>query len=53
MRSRLAATALSAVCVLTLACGKKPVSIQVSPTKVKIYGLERPDPDCGAGKIAP
>lgn len=42
MRSRLAATALSAVCALSLACGKKPVSIQVSPTKVKIYGLERP-----------
>ena len=42
MRSRLAATALGAVCALTLACGQKPASIQVSPTKVKIYGLERP-----------
>jgi uncharacterized protein YjdB len=42
MRSRLAATAAAAVCVLTLACGQKPASIQVSPTKVKIYGLEKP-----------
>jgi uncharacterized protein YjdB len=42
MRSRLAATALGAACALTLACGQKPASIQVSPTKVKIYGLERP-----------
>lgn len=42
MRSRLAATALGAVCALALACRQKPVSIQVSPTKVKIYGLERP-----------
>ncbi|MGE5277276.1 MAG: Ig-like domain-containing protein [Acidobacteriota bacterium] len=42
MRSRLAATALGAVCALTLACGQKPASIQVSPTKVKIYGIERP-----------
>jgi uncharacterized protein YjdB len=41
MRSRLAA-ALAAVCALTLACGQKPASIQVSPTKVKIYGIERP-----------
>jgi hypothetical protein len=42
MRSRLAATTLGAVCALTLACGQKPASIQVTPTKVKIYGLERP-----------
>ena len=42
MRSRLAATTLGAVCALTLACGQKPASIEVSPTKVKIYGLERP-----------
>jgi uncharacterized protein YjdB len=42
MRSRLAATALGAVCALTLACGQKPASIQVSPLEIKIYGLERP-----------
>jgi uncharacterized protein YjdB len=42
MRSRLAATALGAVCALALACGQKPASIQVSPNKIKIYGLERP-----------
>ncbi|HTO87330.1 MAG TPA: Ig-like domain-containing protein [Thermoanaerobaculia bacterium] len=42
MRSRLAATALGAACALTLACGQKPASIEVTPKKVKIYGLERP-----------
>jgi uncharacterized protein YjdB len=42
MRSRLAATALGAACAVTLACGQKPASIEVSPKKVKIYGLERP-----------
>jgi uncharacterized protein YjdB len=42
MPSRLAATALGAVCALTLSCGQKPASIQVTPAKVKIYGLERP-----------
>ena len=42
MRIRLAATALGIVCALALACGRKPASIQVSPSKIKIYGLERP-----------
>jgi uncharacterized protein YjdB len=42
MRTRLAATVLGAVCTLAAACGQKPASIQVSPNKVKIYGLERP-----------
>ncbi|HEY7114158.1 MAG TPA: Ig-like domain-containing protein [Thermoanaerobaculia bacterium] len=41
MRSRLAATALGAACVLSLACGQKPASIQVSPTKVRLYGIDR------------
>ena len=41
MRSRLAATALGAVCAFSLACGQKPASIQVSPTKVRLYGLDR------------
>jgi len=41
MRSRLAATALGAACALSLACGQKPASIQVSPTRVKLYGLDR------------
>ena len=41
MRSRLAATALGVVCALTLACGQKPASIEVSPKKAKIYGVER------------
>jgi uncharacterized protein YjdB len=42
MRIRLAASALGAACLLVVACGQKPASIQVSPTKVKLYGLERP-----------
>ncbi|MGH9366891.1 MAG: Ig-like domain-containing protein [Thermoanaerobaculia bacterium] len=42
MRNRLAATAAGAVCALAVACGQKPASIQVSPAKVKIHGLERP-----------
>ena len=41
MRSRLAATALGAVCALSLACGQKPASIQVTPTKVRLYGIDR------------
>ena len=41
MRSRLAATALGAACAFSLACGQKPASIQVSPTKVRLYGIER------------
>ena len=42
MRSRLAATALGAACAFSLACGQKPASIQVSPTKVRLYGIDRP-----------
>jgi uncharacterized protein YjdB len=42
MRTRLVATALGAACAVLLACGQKPASIQVSPNRVKIYGLERP-----------
>ncbi len=41
MRTRLAATALGAACALALACGQKAASIQVSPAKIKLYGLER------------
>lgn len=41
MRTRLAATALGAACALVLACGQKPATLQVSPNRVKIYGLER------------
>ena len=42
MRTRLAATALAVACAALFGCGSKPASIQVSPNKVKIYGLERP-----------
>jgi len=42
MRRRLAAIAFGALCALVPACGQKPSSIQVSPKKVKIYGLQRP-----------
>jgi uncharacterized protein YjdB len=41
MRTRLTATALGVVCACALACGQKPATIQVSPNRVKIYGLER------------
>jgi uncharacterized protein YjdB len=40
MRIRPAATA-AALCALALACGQKPASIQVSPAKIKVYGLDR------------
>jgi hypothetical protein len=40
MRIRPAGTA-AAFCALALACGQKPASIQVSPAKIKVYGLER------------
>ncbi|HYB52739.1 MAG TPA: Ig-like domain-containing protein, partial [Thermoanaerobaculia bacterium] len=42
MRKRLAATAVGVVAALTMACGQRPASIQVTPTRVKIYGIERP-----------
>ncbi len=39
MRNRLC---LVIFCAATLACGRKPASIRVTPTRVKIYGLEQP-----------
>ena len=42
MRTRLAPAAVWAVAVLAAACGRKPASVQVSPPKARIYGIERP-----------
>ncbi len=41
MRFRLTACALVAAALATGACGKKPGSIDISPRKVKIYGIDR------------
>lgn len=40
MRLRLLAAA-AAVCALASSCGQKPASLDVSPKRVKIYGLQR------------
>jgi hypothetical protein len=41
MRFRLTAFALIAAVLIAPACSKKPGSIDISPKKVKIYGIER------------
>ena len=42
MRFRLAPAAVCAAAVLAASCGQKPATLQVSPNKVKIYGVEKP-----------
>jgi hypothetical protein len=41
MRFRLTALALIAAAIAASGCGRKPGSIDISPKKVKIYGIER------------
>jgi trimeric autotransporter adhesin len=42
MRIRLAPAAACVAAVLAASCGQKPASLQVSPSKVKLYGVEKP-----------
>ncbi len=41
LRMRATASALVLICAASAGCGQKPAALQVSPTKVKLYGLER------------
>ncbi len=41
MRSRRRAIGVFAVALAAAACGRKPASVDISPKKIKIYGIER------------